>query len=145
MRRSTIRIGVAALSALLAMVAAPASAQPRTSGPIPDGAEIVRLLGSRGALAFASSRSQGVGALVRLPPGLEAGAVGLREVAPGIARLWDTPTGLTAFAAAHPDLPIEVAPPLHLLLDAATSLVRVPTPARLAREVAASGVTPGAI
>jgi subtilisin family serine protease len=145
MQGSTIRIGVAALSALLAMVAAPASAQTRTSGPIPDGAEIVRLLGSRGTLAFASSRSQGVGALVRLPPGLEAGAVGLREVAPGIARLWDTPTGLTAFAAAHPNLAIEVAPPLHLLLDAATSLVRVPTPARLAREVAASGVTPGAL
>lgn len=144
MRGSTIRIGLAALSALLA-VAPPVSAQTRASGPIPDGAEIVRLLGSRGTLAFASSRSSGVGALVRLPPGLQAGAVGLREVAPGIARLWDTPAGLAAFAAAHPNLPIEIAPPLHLLLDAATSLVRVPTPARLAREVAASGVTRDAV
>jgi subtilisin family serine protease len=145
MRGSTIRIGVAALSALLTLVAPPASAQTRASGPIPDGAEIVRLLGSRGTLAFVSSRSQGVGALVRLPPGLQAGAVGLREVAPGIARLWDTPSGLSAFAAAHPDLPIEIAPPLHLFLDAATSLVRVPAPARLAREIAASGVTRDAV
>src|SRR5580658_9633721 len=143
MQHSKVRIGVAsALSALLAWGALPAWAQPRASGAIPDGAELVRLLGSRATRAFSSPRSPGIGALVRLPLGVQAGAFGLREIAPGIGRLWDTPAGLGSFAAAHPDLPIEVAPPLRLLLDTATSLVRVPTPALLAREVAVSGAPP---
>jgi hypothetical protein len=143
MQHTRVRIGVAsALSALLWWAALPALAQPRTSGAIPDGAELVRLLGARATRTFSSPRSPGIGALVRLPLGVQAGALGLREIAPGIGRLWDTPTGLASFAAAHPDLPIEVAPPLRLLLDTATSLVRVPTPALLAREVAASRAAP---
>jgi hypothetical protein len=133
------------LSALASLTAAPVFAQTRPSGPIPDGAELVRLLGSRATLAFASPNSPGIGALVRLPPGQPASALGLREVAPGIARLWDTPTGLIAFGQAHPELPIEVAPRMRLLLDAATSLVRVPKSARLEREVAASGAPPSTV
>src|SRR5579862_4244049 len=146
MQHSRVRLGVAsALSALLSWVALPALAQPSASGPIPDGAELVRLLGSRATRVFSSPRSQGIGALVRLPLGVQANAFGLREIAPGIARLWDTPAGLASFVAAHPELPIEVVPPLRLLLDTATSLVRVPTPARLAREVAASGAAPSSV
>lgn len=136
---------VGVLSALIALATRPSFAQTRASGPIPDGAELVRLLGSRASHAFGSPQSTGIGALVRLLPGQQASSLGLRQVAPGIARLWDTPSGLVAFAAAHPELPIEVVPPPHLLLDAATSLVRVPMPARLEREVAASAGAPNAV
>jgi subtilisin family serine protease len=133
------------LSALILLAAAPAFAQTRPSGPIPDGADLVRLLGSRATFAFASPKSPGIGGLVRLPHGQQASVLGLREVAPGIARLWDTPTGLIAFGQAHPELPIEVVPPMHLLLDVATSVVRVPRSARLEREVAASAAAPSAL
>jgi subtilisin family serine protease len=60
-----------------------------------------------------------VGALVRLPPGVSGADVGLREVAPGIGRLWGSPASLLAFADAHAELPVEVTPPLHPLLDTA--------------------------
>lgn len=132
-----------ALCALLGTTTA-ALAQSRAAAAIPDGAELVRLLGARAIPTFESPKSPGIGALVRLPRGVQAGPLGLREVAPGIARLWETPSGLVSFAQAHPELPIEVAPPVHLLLDAATSLVRVPSSATLAREIASGGTTSSA-
>jgi len=143
MRCSTRLAGL--VSVLVGCVAHVAFAQGRASARIPDGAELVRLLGPRATLTFASASAPGIAALVRFPPDLQLGRLGLREVSPGIARLWATPDRLVAFAHAHPELPVEVAPPLHLLLDTATAFVRVPSPARLAREVAAGAVPSSAV
>jgi subtilisin family serine protease len=112
------------LPGLLATVTAvvtqvtPASAQPV------DGAALVRLLGPRAKAAFAPPGAPGMGGLVRLPHGVHAADLGLPEVAPGFARVWGTASSIVSFADAHPDLRVEVSPPLHLLLDNATSLVR---------------------
>jgi subtilisin family serine protease len=103
--------------ASLALLAAPAVA--RAQGI--DGASLVRLLGPGAKDAFAPRSSAGIGALVRLPPGVRAADVGLRQAAPGIARLWGSPARILAFADAHPAWPLEVAPPLHTLLDSATA------------------------
>jgi subtilisin family serine protease len=89
-------------------------------------AAVVRLLGARAQRAFAPPGAPGMGGLVRLPSGVGAADLGLREVAPGLARLWGTPSGIVAFADGHPDLRIELSPPLHLLLDRATALVGAP-------------------
>jgi subtilisin family serine protease len=90
----------------------------------PNSAALVRLLGARARAAFAPHGSPGMGGLVRLPNGVRAADLGLREIAPGFARLWGTPATIVSFAEAHPDLSIEISPPLHLLLDRATALVR---------------------
>src|SRR5258708_6495054 len=92
----------------------------------PDGATLVRLLGPRAIDALAAPRSRAIGALVRLPGGVRGSDLGLRELAPGIARLAGPPEGILAFADAHPDIPLEVAPPLHLLLDTAAGYVAAP-------------------
>jgi subtilisin family serine protease len=89
----------------------------------PEGAGLVRLLGVRARATFAPPTSPGMGALVTLPPGLRAADVGLQPAAPGFARLWGSPERIVAFADAHPGLHVEVAPPLHLLLDSATTSV----------------------
>lgn len=114
MRRRLLWTSILATSALLAHAAA---ANP------PNGAELVRLLGPRAQQAFAPPGAQVMGALVRLPDGTRASDVGLAQAAPGFARLWGPPSAIVAFADAHPDLPVEVAPPLHLLLDTATTYV----------------------
>src|SRR5260221_2785421 len=94
----------------------------------PDGAALVRVLGSRAVDAFAPRGSPGIGALVRLPPGERASDLGLLELSPGIGRLWGPPSRILAFADAHPGLPLEVVPPLHLLLDAAAVSVNAEDP-----------------
>ena len=88
-----------------------------------DGAALVRLLGARAQDAFAPRGAPAMGAIVRLPAGVSVADLGLREIAPGFARLWGPPSSIVSFAAAHPDLPIEVSPPLHLLLDTAAGSV----------------------
>lgn len=107
----------AAVATAVATWGSPSSAQH------PDGASLVRLLGPHAKDAFAPRSAPGMGALVRLPTGVSAEAVGLQELAPGIGRLWGTPSTILSFADAHPDLPIEVSPPLHLLLDTAVGYV----------------------
>ncbi|HEY8086503.1 MAG TPA: S8 family serine peptidase, partial [Polyangiaceae bacterium] len=94
---------------------APSSALARS----PDGAALVRLLGPRAQQAFAPPGSPGIGALVTLPRGTSASDFGLTDAAPGFARLWGPPSRIVSFADAHPELAIEVSPPLHLLLDQA--------------------------
>jgi subtilisin family serine protease len=93
------------------------------AGQTVDGAALLRLLGPYAKDAFAPRSSPGIGALVQLPAGVHAADLGLREAAPGIGRLWGTPSQLVAFADAHPGLRIEVAPPLHTLLDTAGTFV----------------------
>lgn len=108
---------LATVTAMVTQVT-PASAQPV------DGAALVRLLGPRAKAAFTPPGAPGMGGLVRLPHGVHAADLGLPEVAPGFARVWGTASSIVSFADAHPDLRVEVSPPLHLLLDNATSLVR---------------------
>ncbi|MDP9033380.1 MAG: S8 family serine peptidase [Myxococcota bacterium] len=110
---------LAAAFAFVALAEAPsAGAQGR-----PDGAALVRLLGPRALDAFGAPGARAIGAIVQLPPGVGAGTLGLRDVAPGLGRLWGPPASVLAFADAHPDLRLEVSPPLHLLLDTAASYV----------------------
>ena len=118
------RLSFGLLAALL--VAAPARAQPaRQHWPMPDGAALVRMLGLRATDAFTvpGAASREIRARVVLPAGVRASDVGLRELVPGIARLSGSPSGIVAFADAHPDLPIEVTPPLHTLLNNASAFV----------------------
>ncbi len=67
--------------------------------------------------------SRDIRARVVLPAGVRAGDVGLRDFVPGIGRLIGSPASIMAFADAHPDLPVEVTPPLHTLLDSAGAFV----------------------
>lgn len=84
-----------------------------------DGAALLRMMGPHAKDAFAPRGAPGVGALVRLPDGVRAVDVGLREAAPGIGRIYGSPAQLLSFADAHPGLTLEVTPPLRLLLDTA--------------------------
>ena len=85
-----------------------------------DGAQLLRWLGPD---TFAPT-SHEPSALVRLPAGQTASALGLEAVADGIGRLRGPTERLLAFADAHPNLPLEVAPPLHLLDDNVDAIVR---------------------
>jgi subtilisin family serine protease len=89
----------------------------------PDGAAIVRLLGTHAKNAFAPRGAPAIGGLVHMPPGMRAADLGLREVAPGFGRIAGDPASIVSFADAHPDLTVEVSPPLHLLLDKAAGYV----------------------
>jgi subtilisin family serine protease len=105
---------------------APARAQAaRSHWPMPDGAALVRLLGphATGAYTVPGGASREIRGRVVLPAGVRASDVGLRELVPGLARLTGSPARIVAFADAHPDLPIEVTPPLHTLLDSASAFV----------------------
>jgi subtilisin family serine protease len=109
---------------MLGLAAAALALPRRASAAAPvDGTPLLRLLGARAKDAFAPPGSPAMGVLVRLPSGVRGVDVGLRETAPGIARVWGTPATLLAFADAHPGWPIEVTPPLHTLLDTARVFV----------------------
>jgi MYXO-CTERM domain-containing protein len=128
-KRSTL-LGFASIACLVVahervVVAAPpqattspaAVAQPRrVVGRSPIGASLLSALGPRAAQALAPSSGQ-ISALVALPKGARAEDYGLESVAKGIGRLRTTPERALAFGLAHPDLHMEVAPPLHTLLD----------------------------
>ncbi len=98
-----------------------AGSQARAQGI--DGAALVRLLGPRATDALAPYRAAAIGALVRLPEGVRASDLGLRELAPGIVSVSGSPSRILAFADAHPGWTVEVAPPLHPLLDTATAFI----------------------
>jgi hypothetical protein len=48
-----------------------------------------------------------------------AGSLGIDALVPGFGRVRGGASGILAFSSAHPGLPVEVAPPLHTLLDTA--------------------------
>jgi subtilisin family serine protease len=83
-----------------------------------NGASLVRMLGSRAAETLAPNTGM-IGALVAIPKGKRAEDYGLDPVVPGIGRLRAPPARIEAFGFAHPELRLEVAPPLHSLLDRA--------------------------
>jgi subtilisin family serine protease len=110
-----------------AIAAAFSAFAPSARAQHPDGAALVRLLGTRAKDVFAPRGAPGLGALVRVPGGQRAASLGLQEVAPGFARVWGAPADIVAFADAHPGLSLEVVPPLHLLLDTAGGYVGAAT------------------
>lgn len=109
----------------------------------PRAAEILRTLGPHAAASFAPTSGR-VGALVSLPAGATAESLGLDPVAPGIGRLRATPERVTAFGDAHPDLHMELGPPLHLLMDRAAVAVRVSF-ARLFYKLQGEGIAVGVV
>ncbi len=111
MRR--VRLGLLFTPVALAIV----SLALRVEAQPVNGAPLLRMLGARAQRVLEPGK-QTVGAVVRVPHGIPASlASTLRPLSPGFARIRDTPAALVAFADAHPDLGLEVAPPLHLLLD----------------------------
>jgi subtilisin family serine protease len=122
----------------------------RGGGDVPDpgvapgsaiGLGLLRALGPRAADALAPSSGL-IGALVSVPSGRRAEDFGLEPVAPGIARIRGSAARVEAFAVAHPDLHIEMAPPLHPLMDRANQWV-LATVARQQRGVDGRGVMIG--
>ncbi|MCL2778065.1 MAG: S8 family serine peptidase [Polyangiaceae bacterium] len=89
----------------------------------PNGARLVRMLGAHAAKTLAPSTGL-IGALVALPQGTRAQNYGLYPVAPGIGRLRATAKKIDAFATLHPELHLEVTPPLHPVLDRAGQWVK---------------------
>ena len=85
----------------------------------PSGASLVRLLGKNAPIALAPGSRQ-VSALVAIPAGQSAESLGIERVTAGIGRLRGAPS-IASFANAHPGIAVEVAPPLHTLLDQAGS------------------------
>ncbi len=90
----------------------------------PNDAAVVRLLAGRATQALAPASGRDLAALVRLPPGATAPSLGLELVAPGIGRLRGAAASILSFASAHPDLSLEIAPPLHTLMDKAALFTR---------------------
>ena len=113
--------------------------------PSPHGAGILRVLGSRAAHALAPV-SDRPGALVRLPAGQTATSLslgaGVRDLTPGFARLQGSPDELLRFASGHPELPFEIGPTLHPLLDRVGVWTRA-IEARATRGVDGTGVLVG--
>jgi subtilisin family serine protease len=132
-------LGCAAFAAAL-LDAAPVHAEPGQTGS-PIGAGLLRVLGPR-ATEMLAPTSGLVGALVRLPKNVRAEDLGLEPVAPGIGRLRASAARVEAWSAAHPDLHLEIAPPLRPLLDRAGEWV-LATVARKTRGADGSNVMVG--
>lgn len=104
-----LRLLFAALAALTAL-ASSASAEPLAP-------TLVRLLRSPGRPHPLADASGHIPISIALPPGTDAAAIGVREVAAGVGAIRLAPDDVAAFASLHPDLPIAVAPKFHPLLD----------------------------
>ena len=90
------------------------------AGGHPDAAALIRLLGPHAAIALSPSGSAStLEALVRLPPGTTAESLGVDPVVPGFGRVRGGSAAILAFSRVHPTIPLEIAPPVHPLLDQA--------------------------
>jgi subtilisin family serine protease len=131
--------------ALLALDVRPArSADPPPLKPVvgsPVGLGLLHTLGARASSVLAPSTGL-IGALVELPPGQRAEDLGLDPVAPGIGRMRASASRIESFATAHPNLKLEMAPPLHPLMDRAGQWV-LATTARATRHADGRGVMVG--
>lgn len=131
-----------ALAAGLVSLTTPAFGEGR-SFSAPRAAEILRALGPHAATSFAPTSGR-VGALVSLPAGTSAESLGLDPVAPGVGRIRASAERVTAFGDAHPDLHMELGPPLHLLMDRAAQAVHVSF-ARLFYKLQGEGIAVGIV
>ncbi len=85
----------------------------------PNGAGFVRALGERAP--YVLSNGAGIAAIVRLPRGDVAG---VKPLAAGFGSVRGTAAEILAFSGAHPELTLEVSPPLHLLMDRSKVVTR---------------------
>lgn len=111
MRRFSRRLS---LVALLALALGGAARSARADAPAES---LVRMLSSSARphpLADAKGR---VAVTAALPLGVHAAALGLLPIAPGFGGVRLEPAEVGPFAAAHPELSLRAAPPLHALLD----------------------------
>jgi subtilisin family serine protease len=119
MLRRTLVLGCALVATLL-VDARIARSDPRVvaaaAARSPVGVGYLQALGRHATTTLAPSSGM-IGALVAVPSGQRAEDFGLEPVVPGIARLRGSAARVEAFGLAHPDLRMEIAPPLHPLLD----------------------------
>lgn len=97
----------------------------------PIGRDLLRVMGPRAAATLAPATGM-IGALAAFPKTARAEDFGLEPVAPGIGRLRGPAGLIERWADAHPDLRLEIAPPLRPLLDRAGEWVHA-TLARASR------------
>jgi subtilisin family serine protease len=133
---------LASTLAALSITAASHAATVRSPSRKPHGATMLRLLGPHAHTTFAAPGRTTLGALVAIPPGKSAAQIGAVEIAPGIARVRGTTDELLRFADAHPDVHMEVVPPLRMLLDKAAAATNV-VAARSLNAVDGAGVLVG--
>lgn len=107
----------------------------------PIGPALLHTLGPSATKVLAPSTGL-FGALVAFPKDGRAQDFGLEPVAPGIGRLRGSADRITSFATAHPDLRLEMAPPLHTTMDRAGQWVLAAT-ARETRSADGRGVMIG--
>lgn len=107
-----------AVAALAPLAASPALAEPLAPA-------LVRLLHAPGRAHPLADASGRVPITVALPPGADAGALGLLPVAPGVGAIRLAPGDVGAFSAAHPGLPLTVAPLRRPLLDVSGAWIKL--------------------
>jgi subtilisin family serine protease len=105
------------------------------------GPAMVHALGPRAVEALAPNTGL-IGALVAVPKGKRAEDFGLEPLSPGIARLRASPSRIEDFGRKYPDLRVEIAPPLHPLMDRAAQWILAST-ARQTRGADGKGVLIG--
>ncbi len=132
-------VSIASTVTTLVMATLPARAEPRPFSP--NGVALLRALGPHAERTLAPSSGM-MGALVALPRGARAEDYGLDEVAPRIGRLRAPRARIEAFGLLHPELHMEIAPPLRPLLDRTGDWVNA-TLARTVRGVTGRGVLVG--
>ncbi len=123
-RHSTLLRGLVFALAFVGLATSPSAFAAPPSGTMrstrvvgsPIGASLLEVLGSRAEELLAPTTGL-IGALVALPDGVSAESLGLDPVAPRIGRLRASAARISEFAAAHPELHIEMAPPLRPLMN----------------------------
>ncbi|MDI1447097.1 S8 family serine peptidase [Polyangium sp. 6x1] len=86
---------------------------------------LVRLLHSPTKVHPLADDAGRVAVSVALPAGVDARALGLLQVAPGVGSIRLAPEEVDTFAAAHPELALTISPPLLPLLDVSGQWTRV--------------------
>lgn len=109
-------------SALVALAALLLPAPARADAPA---ATLVRLLASPGRPHPLADSKGRVPFTVVLPAGVSAQALGLLEVAPGVAAARLPPAELATFAADHPELYLGFEPPRRPLLDVSRAWIHL--------------------
>src|SRR5689334_14117754 len=90
-------------------------------------------------------RSGRIPFLVPIPPGTTAEALGLYEVAPGVAAARLDPEALALFGDTNPDLPLFAGPPKRLLLDQSVPSTGAPVFRAAAGGIDGSGAIVGIV
>ena len=126
-----------ACGAFLLAFSSPALAESRA-------AALVRLLHAPGRAHPLADAGGRIPLSAALPPGVMASSIGLLEVASGVGAIRLPPDEVGGFAAAHPELTLNVSPRLHPLLDVSGTWTHV-LPFRQVTGLSGRGVIVGVI